>query len=392
MKTLLAIIAAASLIVGCGVIEEEQTTTDSGGGVIATAAPIPTGSAVTHWSGTKQLGTSGDDFAIGITSDPSGNVYVTGYTGGGLDGNASAGDNDSFVAKYDSGGIKQWTRQIGTSNNDQAYDITSDPSGNIYVTGYTGGGLDGNASAGNDDIFIVKYDSGGIKQWTQQLGTAEDDIAIGITYDPSGNVYVTGHTSGGLDGNASAGYNDIFIVKYDSGGIKQWTQQLGTADFDRAFAITSDSSGNVYVTGYTQGSLDGNTNAGSEDLFVAKYDSGGIKQWTRQIGTAEEDIAIGITSDPSGNVYVTGYTGGSLDGYSNGENNDIFIVKYDSGGIKQWTQQLGSAEEDFGIGITLDSSGDVYATGFTGGGLDGNANAGNNDFFVVKYDTDGNKQ
>ena len=103
MKTLLTIIAAASLVVGCGVFEEEQTTTDSGVGVTTSAAPIPTGSAVTHWSGTKQLGTSGDDFAIGITSDPSGNVYVTGYTGDGLDGNASAGDNDSFVAKYDSG-------------------------------------------------------------------------------------------------------------------------------------------------------------------------------------------------------------------------------------------------------------------------------------------------
>ena len=89
---------------------------------------------------------------------------------------------------------------------------------------------------------------------------------------------------------------------------------------------------------------------------------------------------------------MTGYTGGGLDGNASAGNDDIFIVKYDSGGIKQWTQQFGSAEEDFGIGITLDSSGDVYATGFTGGGLDGNANAGNNDFFVVKYDTDGNKQ
>jgi hypothetical protein len=217
MKILLAIIAAASLVVGCGVIEEEQTTTDSGVGVTTTAAPIPTGSAVTHWSGTKQLGTSGDDFAIDITSDSSGNIYVTGYTGGSLDGNASSGDNDSFVAKYDSGGIKQWTRQLGTSEEDIAIGITSDPSNNIYVTGYTGGSLDGNASSGDNDSFVAKYDSGGIKQWTRQIGTSNNDQAYDITSDPSGNIYVTGNTGGNLDGNASAGNDDILSGKYDRG-------------------------------------------------------------------------------------------------------------------------------------------------------------------------------
>ena len=119
-----------------------------------------------------------------------------------------------------------------------------------------------------------------------------------------------------------------------------------------------------------------------------------VTSWsvTKQFGTSSPDHAYGISTDIGGNVYVTGHTNGSLDGNTNAGSSDLFVVKYDSGGIKQWTQQLGSAEEDFGIGITLDSSGDVYATGFTGGGLDGNANAGNNDFFVVKYDTDGNKQ
>jgi hypothetical protein len=94
------------------------------------------------------------------------------------------------------------------------------------VTGYTSGlenyiGLDGNTSLGSTDIFLVKYNSSGTKQWTKQLGTNSMDSGNGVTTDSSGNIYVTGSTSGGLDGNTSSGSGDIFLVKYNSDGVKQ---------------------------------------------------------------------------------------------------------------------------------------------------------------------------
>ena len=94
--------------------------------------------------------------------------------------------------------------------------ITTDSSNNIYVTGHTYGGLDENSSAGSSDLFVVKYNSSGTKQWTKQLGTASDDVAHGVATDFSGSVYVTGYTAGGLDGNSSAGSRDLFVVKYNS--------------------------------------------------------------------------------------------------------------------------------------------------------------------------------
>jgi hypothetical protein len=100
-------------------------------------------------------------------------------------------------------------------------DVTIDSSGNIYVTGFTGGGLDGNTSSGKEDIILVKYNSSGTKQWTKQLGTSTFEEGSGVTTDPSGNIYVTGGTLGGLDGNTSSGSGDIFLVKYNSSGIKQ---------------------------------------------------------------------------------------------------------------------------------------------------------------------------
>jgi len=219
------------------------------------------------------------------------------------------------------------SRQLARSSNDYAYGVATDSSGNVYVTGYTSGGLDGNTSAGNADLFVVKYNSSGTKQWTKQLGTSSTDSANGIATDSSGNVYVTGDTYGGLDGNTSAGYNDLFVVKYLDNGTKQWTKQLGTSSTDLANGVATDSSGNVYVAGGTYGGLDGNTNAGNSDLFVVKYNSSGTKQWTKQLGTSSTDLANGVATDPSGNVYVTGVTYGGLDGNTN--------AGYNSSGTKQ---------------------------------------------------------
>ena len=367
---------------------------------------------------TKQLGTSNrQESGSDITTDSSGNIYVTGYTGGGLDGNTSSGYRDIFLIKYNSSGTKQWTKQLGTSSSNCGNDIifsdqvnypsscgssagngvTTDSSGNIYVTGFTVGGLDGNTSSGYWDIFLIKYNSSGTKQWTKQLGNSVNQHGKDVTTDSSGNIYVTGYTGGGLDGNTSSGSWDIFLVKYNSSGTKQWTKQLGTSSSDFGNSVTTDSSGNIYVTGDTYGGLDGNTSSGLGDIFLVKYNSSGTKQWTKQLGTSKGDSGNGVTTDSSDNIYVTGYTSGlenyvGLDGNTSLGSTDIFLVKYNSSGTKQWTKQLGTNSMDSGNGVTTDSSGNIYVTGSTSGGLDGNTSSGSGDIFLVKYNSDGVKQ
>ena len=93
------------------------------------------------------------------------------------------------------------------------------------------------------------------------------------------------------------------MFKYNSSGTKQWTKQLGTSSTDLANGVATDSSGNVYVVGYTYGELDGNTNTGASDIFVVKYNSSGTKQWTKQLGSSSPDYNYGRSNVLTQNTY-----------------------------------------------------------------------------------------
>ena len=117
----------------------------------------------------------------------------------------SSEDGDSSTTSSTCSSSSISSRQLARSSNDYAYGVAVDSSGNVYVAGGTNGGLDGNTNAGNTDLFVVKYNSSGTKQWTNQLGSSSRDSANGVATDSSGNVYVTGMTKGGLDGCKTAG-------------------------------------------------------------------------------------------------------------------------------------------------------------------------------------------
>ncbi len=229
-----------------------------------------------------------------------------------------------FLAKYASDGTQQWIRQFGSANDDQGTGVAVDSSDNAYITGTTGGSLNG-SNAGADDVFLAKYDSDGNQQWISQFGSDNSDVGIGVAVDGSGNAYISGLTGGSLIGS-NAGGEDVFLAKYDSGGNQQWIRQFGSANIDRSADVAVDGSGNIYICGSTLGNLNGG-NAGGWDAFVAKYDNDGNQQWISQFGSAGDDRGNSAAVDGSGNTYVTGFTGGSLDG-SNAGLADVFLAKY----------------------------------------------------------------
>ena len=332
-----------------------------------------------------QLGSSGWDESFSVAADSSGNVYLTGLTSGDL-GGTQQGIRDVFVAKYDTDGSLLWTQQLGSAGYDEGLDIAADSDGNVYVTGETWGDL-GGTNQGSNDAFLAKYDSDGSLLWTQQLGTSEFEEGNGVVADSSGNVYITGYTRGDLvnDGQGDRD-RDAFIAKYDDEGMLLWIRQLGSSLSDESLGIATDGNDNLYISGRTSGDLEG-SQQGNGDAFVAKYDAEGTLQWTQQLGSPAGDESFDVAADSNGNVYITGRTLGDLGGTNQGSN-DAFIAKYDTDGTLQWTQQLGSSAFDYGYSAVTDSIGDVYITGWTNGDL-GGTNQGSNDAFLAKYDGDG---
>ena len=351
---------------------------------------------------TRQLGTSLDDEAYGVAVDGSRNIYVTGYTYGGLDGNANAGGSDLFLTKYAPDGTKLWTKQMGTTQTEVANAVAVDSDGNVYVAGRTSGDLDGNTSQGSNDAFLIKFASeDGAKLWIHaiQIGTSKNDEATAVTVDNAGNIYITGRTEGSLGGPIQGKF-DLFLVKYDPSGVEKWRTQYGSPDQDVAYAIAKVSNGNIYVTGRTNGPLCGTWQLMS-DIFLIMYDpnnGGGICK--SQLGTQFNDYPFGIAVDYAGNIYVTGFTDGDLDGNHNASGSggcdgcsDIFLVKYDPNGTKVWTKQMGTSGKDIAKSVAVDSFGNAYIAGYTDAGLDDNTNPnpGTHDLFLVKYEPNGNK-
>jgi hypothetical protein len=346
-------------------------------GVILPTADAALGETPYNLAWFRQLGTSGDNTAFGVSVDGSGNAYITGGTTGNL-GGPNQGEYDAFLAKYSPAGDLVWTAQLGTANRDIARGVSVDGSGSAYVTCLSAGNL-GGPNQGGYDAFLAKFSPVGGVLWRAQLGTTKDDVALGVSLDGSGNAFVTGQTYGKL-GGMNQGGSDAFLAKYSPAGSLLWTAQLGTGNYESAFGVSVDGSGNAYITGYTSGNL-GGPNQGGYDAFLAKYSPAGELVWTAQLGTAGGVFAYGVSVDGSGNAYITGLTGGNLGGPSQGQG-DAFLAKYSSAGGLLWTAQLGTPGDDHAFGVSVDGSGNAYITGYT-------QTHGWTTFFLSKYSSAG---
>jgi hypothetical protein len=387
-----------------------------------------------------------------VAVDSNGNVYVTGWyrsastwnVGNSVSFPAQSGSNkQSFTIKYNSTGTPQWGKTTGGSRG-EGRSIVTDSSGYVYVTGsFSSSGI---VDLGNSVTlpnvgtnlwftYIVKYDTDGTAQWANAVEATNGSDGYGIAVDSNGNVYVTGRYRQ-TTGTTSLGNSislpqtnsdaDPCTIKYNSSGVAQWANGIGTEGSSGAgpnygYGIATDSNGDVYVTGsyYHSGpsaiSL-GNavtipTNSTTSDAFIVKYNTTGTAQWANVIDTSET-IGVGIATDSSGNVYVTGIYENHSSTISLGNSvtlpsavspgRSIFTAKYDTNGVAQWADALdtaGTGSNSYSYGIATDSNGNVYVTGtyFLNSDIDlGNnitlpaSTTGNG--YVIIYDTDGTTQ
>jgi hypothetical protein len=359
----------------------------------------------------QKIGGTSFDAGLSVTTDNANNIYTTGYFSGSVVfGNTtltSEGQTDVFVTKLDSTGKFLWAQKLGGTVSDSGYSITTDASGNVYVSGV----LDTNEnppanisslSQGNN-AFIIKLDSNGNVLWTKSIGGTSSEKSTSVTTDQFGNIYATGF----FDGNAvfdnftltSTGNLETFITKLDSNGQFLWAQRIAGTSLNSGnggFSITADAVGNTYVTGVFTGivTISDTTliSAGGEDVFITKLDSNGNFLWAKNYGGTGNENPVDILADELGNLYVTGtFTGtASFDDITltSAGDFDIFTAKLDTDGNVLSAQRFGSSSFDSGVGLDIDGVGNIYATGtFSSNASFGDTtltSAGSADGFVVK--------
>ena len=295
------------------------------------------------WS--TYLGGSIEDYAFALATDSSGNVYITG-TAGSTDFptvnpiyGTKGYDWDVFVAKINAAGTAVVYSTYLSANgwNEYGQGIAVDASGNAYVTGATNATDFPGVTAGsiqptfggtgsNRDAFALKINAAGNAiVWATYLGGAGDDLADGITVDSSGNTYIAGETqgsvpwigAGAIQSTYAGGYYDGFVIKIDSSGGKVWSTYLGGSDDDYTEAIRIDGSGNAWIGGSTastswpgvSGSSLQSSNAGSVDATITEINAAGTAiTYATFLGSGGYDYLAGMVLDSSGNIYATGYT------------------------------------------------------------------------------------
>jgi len=310
---------------------------------------------------------NGDDYACAIIVDSSGNAYVAGLS------RCNGTNYDYATIKYYSNGDTAWIRRYNGSmayGLGDAHPIAIDRYSNVYVTG--------SSYEMGLDYATIKYYPNGDTAWVRRYdgtGNSGGNWASAIALDQSGNVYVTGHiryASGNIQ------FDDIATVKYDSSGNRLWERIYsgpGNA-YDYACAMAIDSSGNIYVTGFTYVDWWIDTS----DYLTLKYFPNGDTAWVRRYnGPANlDDCARAIAVDKSGNVFVTGYT--TID-----VNYTLYLtVKYYPDGEIAWTRTyFGPGVPNLPNAIAVDDSGNVYVTGESGGSGTGS------DYATIKYYSNG---
>jgi len=370
----------------------------------------PTGAHL--WS--RRAGGTSYDSAEGVAFDRNGDVIVIGYYYGTADfgggGLASAGDSDIFVAKYSGAtGAPLWSRRFGGRYADSGVAVATDASNNVILTASFndwvdfGGGI--LKATGGTSTVVEKLSPAGAYVWALNYTSSASNTVTALTVDSGGNAVVTGEFLGNMTCGPSSLTNPstsalaaaTFLARVSSAGATLWCKGIGTTTggpWPRS--VATDTSANVYLTGYFAGATNFGTgsltSAGGYDIFVAKFSSAGAALSSRRIGGLADDQADGIVVDGAGGYEVVGTFAGTVDfggGAQTTTSRDMFVARYSSTGGYVWAKHFPGAQTLFSNPAALDASGDVAVAGqfsgtvnFGGGAM---TSAGNMDVYVTSF-------
>lgn len=289
----------------------------------------------------ERAGGTQNDQGNGISVDNSGNVVVTGEFKGTADFGANSLTSvsntiDVFTTKLTTAGAFSWVEQGGGDGTNRGIDVSTDDADNVYITGQFSDTIVFDQNHPNqmfNVIFTVKYNSSGDEQWFRLTGNGSSNLPTAIECDGNGNCHVTGDFTGNVSFygnntstlfttlNSNPYTNKVFIAKYTTSGALSWAEDAGSDNVLTSQSISLDDTGNVYICGSFECQLNEYADqygdgvfisVGESDIYMAKYDSSGAWQMSRQIGGRADDFGYGISASGDGMAHFTGSFKGTM--------------------------------------------------------------------------------
>ena len=382
----------------------------------------------------RTWGESGNDVERHkVAVSDNGDVYVSGcfygivdfFPGPGIDNGGSEYGDNAYLSKFDSYGNFLWVRTWGDDGYAWCNDVAVDGVGNIYVAGGYNGFVDFDPGPGVDehsdfwicDVFLSKFTPDGDFQWAVTWGGVDGVECVSVVVDANNDIFVTGNFGKTVDFDpglgvskiTSLGQQDIFLCRFNSSGEFIWARGWGGGYADFGNAVTVDTSGNVFVTGSFEQSVDFDPGPGvdmhwaidKEDVFLSKFTSEGDFVWAATWGGEESDWVEGIAADSKDNIYITGIFNGRVD-FDPGagaeerytpDTDSGFLSKFDSSGYFSWVHTWDASA----YGVATDYSDSAYVIGRysavadlnPGPVFDPHVARGFSDAYMSRFPTDG---
>jgi len=354
----------------------------------------------------KSFGGSGEDTAQAIVETTDGGYAILGFTNS-TDGDVldkSLAVNDYWLLKLDAQGNLQWNKTYGGSKDDRGQSLVQTQDGGYALTGYAmSDDGDGSVNNGFHDNWVLKLDASGTIEWEKSFGFSGHDHSYDILQTIDGGYFFTGFldiTSARADGNTEKaetltrhGVGEFWGTRINKIGDVEWRGYFGGTNNDRAHAVVQSEDMGFVMAGFSESDdFDISNTQGSYDFWMVKVDENGNMIWERSFGGSGIEIAYDIAKTNDNGYVIVGNTfsaDGDI-GKSIGES-DIWLIKVNDAGSLVWGRSFGGSQFDAAQAVSTSKDGGFFVIGNSKSlDLDTNANAGENDIWIIKTDSDGN--
>jgi hypothetical protein len=308
----------------------------------------------------KTFGGRGDDVGYSVQQTRDGGYIIVGET-------ESYGAGGVYLIKVDANGNMQWSKTFGGSVGEWGSSVQQTSDGGYIIVGWTT-----SFGAGWADVYLIKVDANGNMQWSKTFGGPEDEWGFSVQQTSDGGYIIVGSTV-----SFGAGWADVYLIKVDANGNRQWSKTFGGGSWDVGYSVQQTSDGGYIIVGETK-----SFGAGEADVYLIKVDANGNMQWSKTFGGRGDDWGYSVQQTRDGGYIIVG---GTMS-FGAGEA-DVYLIKVDANGNRQWSKTFGGPEDEWGYSVQQTSDGGYIIVGFTE-----SFGAGWSDVYLIKVDANGNMQ